>query len=450
MGKGGKPKIICFFDILCYFCNKRPFHLVQIAFGKNLTKDILRIDVYPTLSPNLEDVLYTVDVLTTMVETCVDLYERTWPDTPLNKNQLDHYFNEYFSVEAFTHHFSIDIVNKEIDLETCLSILKKEFPQWVWTQVGTNFLSPKIRTLILEFIPIALTDNEWPFMISLEESLDQQKKAEYSVSEMKQRMSEMIGSVLGKEIVSVINLPKMQVFEERRTNIEKKLATRKRESEYQAIKEQQSAPNVKKKNRVAKMKDTDKISKIDSTHIALQEDAKRERASKERLRLANQKLELYVENLEASMIKNSIQYLNALSVDEDEKWHKRYKISLKEYTYLFQKAKYLEQMWRINDNLIQKIEKMTLNNNELVYERGQTKEILDNHLSAKDISLVFYECSVIESRVKINERPWFQKPYVRMMKMDYDNLLRKSAYFDLLQGESYLIEQKISVTQTHM
>ena len=69
-------------------------------------------------------------------------------------------------------------------------------------------------------------------------------------------------------------------------------------------------------------------------------------------------------------------------------------------------------------------------------------EIKDN-FSTRDIHFVLYECQVIESRARVHARPWFRKPYVKLMKMDYDNLLSKAAYFDLLQGESALLEQMV-------
>ncbi|OJG69663.1 hypothetical protein RV10_GL000742 [Enterococcus pallens] len=68
------------------------------------------------------------------------------------------------------------------------------------------------------------------------------------------------------------------------------------------------------------------------------------------------------------------------------------------------------------------------------------KQIKAN-LSTRDIHFVLYECQVIESRAKVHARPWFRKPYVKLMKMDYDNLLSKAAYFDLLQGESSVLER---------
>lgn len=171
-----------------------------------------------------------------------------------------------------------------------------------------------------------------------------------------------------------------------------------------------------------------------------EENVRQESQSKARLRAVNQKLEMVIEKLELSMLYSGVQYFDRSQPKEESDWDKRLTISLREYTYLLQKARFLEQMWHLNGELVNKTEKMTVTGDKLVYERDQVKQIKAN-LSARDIHFVLYECQVIESRAKVHARPWFRKPYVKLMKMDYDNLLNKAAYFDLLQGESATLEK---------
>ena len=415
----------------------------------NVTNDILKIALYPTLSPNLEELVYKVDALPSVISTCDNLHKKKWPLKPSIRKQVSHYFEQFYSVEAFSHHIEMEIVRKEIDYAKLLVPLDQHFPQFVWTQIGMNHISEEKSNLILEFLPIAYTEESFPFTIQLEASLQQQNIDGDQLDDFKKLLIQIVQTVIDEQNVTFVSRPKVQVHEEKRHG--KTVAAKNELADTVEFKKNnvEEPPKFKKKNRKKnekKTKQAKRLPKVSPAQLLLEEEAKRERASKERLRLANQKLEIYIENLEASLIKSSIQYLNSLTDEDDEKWHTQLKISLREYTYLFQKAKYLEQIWRINDNLVQKIEKMTLNEKELTYERGQVHQVINNNLSAKDISLVFYECSVIESRVKLYERPWFRKPYARIMKMDYDNLLRKAAYFDLLQSESSLIEKKVAAS----
>ncbi|WP_371089230.1 hypothetical protein [Enterococcus sp. HMSC066C04] len=160
-----------------------------------------------------------------------------------------------------------------------------------------------------------------------------------------------------------------------------------------------------------------------------------------KLQVINQQLERTIEKLEQSMLYSGIRYFQQ-EVKEEEDWDKQLTISLREYTYLMQKAKFLEQIWQLNGELVDKTEKMTVNGSQLIYERNQVKKIQDTFTS-QDIHYVLYECQLIESRVKVRPRPWFRKPYVKLMKMDYNNLLSKASYFDLLQGESGVLERNL-------
>ena len=161
----------------------------------------------------------------------------------------------------------------------------------------------------------------------------------------------------------------------------------------------------------------------------------------------NKRLEMTIENLEQAMLYGGIHYFSLDNeLKEEEDWDKQLTISLREYTYLIQKGKFLEQVWQLNGDLVDKTEKMTVkvnaHGNKLIYERNQVKKIKEN-LTSQDIQFVLNECQLIESRVKVRTRPWFRKPYAKLMKMDYDNLLRKAAYFDLLQGENGILERTV-------
>lgn len=223
----------------------------MLVIGTNVTNDILKIAIYPTLSPNLEELFYKQEALPSVITACDNLYQKKWPLKSSIRKQVTHYFEQFYSIEAFTHHIEMEILRKKIDYSKLRIPLEQQFPQFVWTQIGINHMSDEKSNLFLEFVPIAYTEEEFPFTIQLDASLQQQASAGVSdANDFKEQLAKIVQSVIDEQNVT------------------------------------------------------------------------------------------------------------------------------------------------------------------------------------------------FESRVKLYERPWFRKPYARIMKMDYDNLLRKAAYFDLLQSESYLLEKK--------
>ncbi|WP_071879695.1 hypothetical protein, partial [Enterococcus pallens] len=285
--------------------------------------------------------------------------------------------------------------------------LHQFFPQFAWIKAQTEEPKYGRRIYRFDFIPLTFREVGFPFAIHLEESLTQQFPL--SAEEALERAEQLLLELAGQHLSDVP--PKSK-----------------------------EAPEKVETIPVTEVAEQVKEAEV-SVNRVQQEEVKQESQSKARLRAVNQKLEMVIEKLELSMLYSGIQYFNQESKEESD-WDKRIKISLREYTYLLQKARFLEQMWNLNGELVNKTEKMTVTGNKLVYERDQVKQIKAN-LSARDIHFVLYECQVIESRAKVHARPWFRKPYVKLMKMDYDNLLSKAAYFDLLQGESALLERMV-------
>ncbi|MGK0551212.1 hypothetical protein ACSFB8_03645 [Enterococcus faecalis] len=435
-----------------------------------MSDDILKIAVYPTLAPTPEEIIYHVDAVTELIATCQQIMATNGTSTVDMEQKIVRYFGEYFTIDDFTHHVEIILKNGVPDASKFMQLLNQQFPQVAWLRLGMDYIGKKQVSLLLEFVPIALTDESFPISIHLQQSLQQQfKETDEQLSKLfEQLIHDALKEILTSEKVTVIERPEKQFYETAATKEptvakpKKKVARKKssaktnRKQKKVAVENQQIADLREKvlasydhssQSQSASILDTKDEALTTANFLAIKEEAKRAQASKERLRLVNEKLELVLESLELSMLHSGIKYFDSQLPAEDEQWHIYLKVSLKEYTYLLQKAKYLEQMWHINEELVQKTEKMTVTKNVLTYERGQIhKSAL--HFSAKDINLVLHECNVIESRVKVRKWPWFKKPYVKIMKMDHDNLLRKAAYFDLLQGESFLLEQKILEYET--
>ncbi|EOH97337.1 hypothetical protein [Enterococcus pallens] len=370
-----------------------------------------QLALYPTPAPAMQEVLVSQPLLEEIERACEYLYA---PHGTLNEDQrkkIYQHFEQLFRLMNSSYHVELLLPTDYFDWTGFWQSLHQFFPQFAWIKAQTEEPKYGRRVYRFDFIPLTFREVGFPFAIHLEESLTQQFPL--SAEEALERAEQLLLELAGQHLSDVPPKSK-EVTEKVETIPVKEVAEQVKEAEVSV-------------NRVQ------------------QEEVKQESQSKARLRAVNQKLEMVIEKLELSMLYSGIQYFNQESKEESD-WDKRIKISLREYTYLLQKARFLEQMWNLNGELVNKTEKMTVTGNKLVYERDQVKQIKAN-LSARDIHFVLYECQVIESRAKVHARPWFRKPYVKLMKMDYDNLLSKAAYFDLLQGESALLERMVREQQ---
>ncbi|WP_242704001.1 hypothetical protein [Enterococcus sp. 669A] len=362
----------------------------------------------------MADELTKNDLLAAIEQSCEYLYA---PQGSLNDGQREKirsHFQQLFQWMDGSYHLELRLEEGTFDWQGFWKAIHQFFPQFAWLKAQTEAPRYGRQTYRFDFVPLVSRKSGFPFAVHLEDSLAQQfsqttaeglKHAEQLFQELAQQ-NFSVGKKVEKPIPPVTPVKKKKV--------------------------EQPIPPVKKAEEKAQ-------SAVNSVDLVKKEDVKQDSQSKARLRAVNQKLEMVIEKLELSMLYSGIQYFNQEHKEESD-WDKQIKISLREYTYLLQKARFLEQMWNLNGELVNKTEKMTVTGNKLVYERDQVKQIKDN-LSTRDIHFVLYECQVIESRAKVHARPWFRKPYVKLMKMDYDNLLGKAAYFDLLQGESSILEK---------
>nr|WP_242703762.1 hypothetical protein [Enterococcus sp. 669A] len=357
--------------------------------------------MYPTPAPKMSDELASTDLIVAIEKSCEYLYA---PEGSLNDGQREKirsHFQQLFQWMDGSYHLELLLEPGEFDWRSFYQALQQFFPQFAWIKAQTEAPKHGKRMYRFDFVPLIFRKTGFPFAVHLEDSLAQQfaLSSEEALKHGKQLIQELANQNFSINKQTEQSLPPIQKSEEK-------------------VQTAESSANLVRK-----------------------EDMKQETQSKARLRAVNQKLEMVIEKLELSMLYSGIQYFNQ-EHNEESDWDKRIKISLREYTYLLQKARFLEQMWDLNGELVNKTEKMTVTGNKLVYERDQVKQIKAN-FSTRDIHFVIYECQVIESRAKVHARPWFRKPYVKLMKMDYDNLLSKAAYFDLLQGESSILEKMV-------
>ena len=352
-----------------------------------------QVVLYPTPAPEMTEELISQPLLVEIERACEYLYA---PHGTLNEDQrkkIYQYFKQLFQLMNSSYHIELSLVPGRFDWSAFWQALHQFFPQFAWLKAQTEELKYGRQIYRFDFVPVVFREMGFPFGIHLEDSLAQQFSL--PVDEALQRGEQLLQELAGQHFEAGLVTDESDTSEEEPAN--------------------------------------EVVAERDQTSV------RQESQSKVRLQAINQKLEMVIEKLELSMMYSGIQYFDQ-PLKEESDWDKRLTISLREYTYLLQKAKFLEQMWNLNGELVNKTEKMTLTGNKLVYERDQVKQIKAD-LSARDIHFVLYECQVIESRAKVHPRPWFRKPYVKLMKMDYDNLLSKAAYFDLLQGESAVLEK---------
>lgn len=175
-----------------------------------------------------------------------------------------------------------------------------------------------------------------------------------------------------------------------------------------------------------------------------EEALRRERDSKERMRVAKDKLEHLVSRLERQVTENSLTVIEGEIpyVERKDDWYKKKHIDVLEYDQLYQKARYLEHTWQINQRLIVISERLTIDESEMKYERERVNRL--KH-STKDIELfvMMDECKMINERVKVRQGFLWVKPRVTIMTADYENLVEKAAYFDVIQSENQILERII-------
>lgn len=366
---------------------------------------VIRVNLYPTPAPATDEVLYDVDVIEEVSFVCEKLFLEHRPLDAYDKNQIRTHFLSLSEIMSFEHHLVLEIEEAELDWAAVLQECALLLPQFAWVRCQSAGKEFGRKIYYIDFVPIALREEGFPFDLAISRSLEQQLG--YPLEAAGNRLCRL----LEEHLLKCCSPKKVQQIKEPPVQ----------ETIHVVPKEAEKRPSTENQLRF------------------YQEEIKREKYGKERLRITNEKLELMMEKLEQAMMYGGLLHLESPE-EEDTEWAKRIKISLREYSYLMQKAKYLEQVWKLNGELVIKSERMTVSGNQLIYERDQINRVKDT-MSSGEVYMVMDECKLIEARATIRMRPWFQPPFVKLMKMDYDSLLSKSAYFDLLQGESYVLEK---------
>lgn len=372
----------------------------------------IAVDIYQAASPAVGERLFDDDMLKDIYYICEELFRKRNRILPYPREEVEEYFEEFHTIISFFKHVEITLVLIDIDWSALLDELIHQFPQIAWIG-GSKETEDQRITYYLDFVPIAYKETDFPFVVNLTSSLQQQLGIEEEGVEFFIKKIERLVSKHIKPFPKV-EKPQPQQLEEESI-----------ESETENV-------------RVFE----DRVVRKNSIVLEMEEAIKQERMDKEKVQIANKKLEVVIEQMERQGLSRAMKELSKQADQDNENWSQVLKVDLREYSQLLQKAKFLEQSWAMNKDLITKSETMTISTEKLTYEREQVRTFKE-WISTNEIYLILDECKLIESRVKIKKRAFFNQPHVRIMRMDYDSLLNKAAYFDLIQGENYLLEKII-------
>ncbi|MHC5247644.1 hypothetical protein [Enterococcus sp. LJL90] len=417
--------------------------------------------IYPTPAPAVGVTIIEKDKFQSLTAACRQMIENKQLTGAPSDEAIRDYFQNIFQLTDPTYHVEI-IADQPLSMTQELwQQLEAAFPQFAWIFLKETE-SRQQYLYYASFVPLASTEKLFPFEINFQESVLQQfaSVSGKAMALVEEKISEMIREIQqavqnsgdmasSEEMISLEELQAELDQLEEPEDLEEELAEVEVDEAFEEAVDEVLADDEEFEEEAEAEVLTETLSLTEDEVFPelalkvedLQNRLKHEKLNRQKVKNTNKKLELMIERLEQSLIANSISYFGEAD-EADEDWDKILKIDLREYTYLIQKTKYLEQMWQMNGKMLNRSERMTVSSDRITYERSQVDHIKDN-FSANEISFALYESQMIEQRVKVHARTWFGigKPHVKIMKMDYDNLVSKAAYFDLLQGETIILEK---------
>ncbi|MBO0472042.1 hypothetical protein JZO66_15900 [Enterococcus sp. DIV0242_7C1] len=386
-------------------------------------------------------VLYQKDSTEEIVDACEAFYEdRTGELFTFREN--DEISRKVLSL-PLKKHVEIQFFQAELNWDVLLEELEELFPQFVWTKLVEE-VEGAFSTYYCEFIPVSLeTQEEDPVSFSVSASLEQ------------------MGFTKSQSVSSILEAKFLSIFQEEEGEptsgeplsfpVEVTITESTKEKEERSSSEEEpileSIEDSETFFDIASVEETDSsvpVRSDESEVLYLKESLKREKASKERVRVAKEKLEYELLAIENSLLVSGLKRFKKhqkSSIDEED-WYKPVRIDLIQYDDLYKKAKFIEQSWRLNRQLVTITEKMTVTKDQWIYERARIEKI-KNSVSEMDLQSMMEQCHLINERVKIRPGFLFFKPRVKLYQIDYEQLEKISAFFDIIQTENRLLESVI-------
>ncbi|WP_207695860.1 hypothetical protein DOK67_0001423 [Enterococcus sp. DIV0212c] len=378
-------------------------------------------------------VLYQKDSTEEIVETCETLYERSTGDfltflenDEISRKVISSPLKKYVEIQFFHAQLNWDVLLEE---------LEELFPQFIWTKILEE-VDGVFSTYLCELIPVSFNTGEEPVHFTVSASLEQ----------MGYSKSESVSSILEAKLIAVFQEEEEVTIAAETISFPVEVSIEEN-VEREDIEEPVFSEKDEEAELVSEPVEAAKLAPVRSDEnelLFLKESLKREKASKERVRVAKEKLEYELLAIENSLLVSGLKRFkkHQKTSIEEEDWYKPVRIDLIQYDDLYKKAKFIEQSWRLNHQLVTTTEKMTVTKDQWVYERARIEKI-KNSVSEMDLQSMMEQCHLINERVKIRPGFLFFKPRVKLYQIDYEQLEKISAFFDIIQTENRLLESVI-------
>ncbi|WP_429948660.1 hypothetical protein [Enterococcus sp. AZ101] len=385
----------------------------------------------------LGTVLYQKNSTEEIIEACETLYERSTGEF-LTFRENDELSRKVIS-SPIRKHLEIQFFQAQLNWDVLLEELEELFPQFIWTRIIEE-VDGAFSTYFCEFVPVSLNSEDEPVQFVVSTSLEQMGYSKnQSVSSILE--AKLLSSFQEEEDVSLasetLSFPVEVSVEENDEEIP--------DFDHSFLEAEELETETDIEIEPKKAADTTAIARSEENEVLfLKESLKREKASKERVRVAKEKLEYELLAIENSLLVSGLKRFkkHQKSTIDEEDWYKPVRIDLIQYDDLYKKAKFIEQSWRLNRQLVTTTERMTVTKDQWVYERARIEKI-KNSVSEMDLQSMMEQCHLINERVKIRPGFLFFKPRVKLYQIDYEQLEKISAFFDIIQTENRLLESVI-------
>lgn len=381
-------------------------------------------------------VIYQKDSIDEIVETCSLLYKHKAGNMLSTLEINDIHKKIQYSVSK--KYVEIQFFRTELYWDALLEELVELFPQFLWTkmveEMDSNFV-----TYFCEFIPITFGPTE-KIYFSLKDSLSQMGyKKNDSVSYI---VTQKIHEIFQEEMFDTKSNDRVDIPKDEQSELDSSDSSLHSRAKATHFFDEKNLSDIENFTIDKNLETQEEVFSKDV--IYLKESLKRERAAKERLKIAKEKLEYELIAIENRLLTSGLTRFKKYqkSTLREDEWYKFIRIDLIEYDDLYKKAKFIEQSWKLNCQLVTVTEKMTFTKDRWVYERARVEKV-KNTVAELELKSMMEQCHLINGRIKVKQGFLFIKPSVKLYHIDFEQLQKISAFFDIIQTENRLLESVI-------
>ena len=382
------------------------------------------------------------------IDECALVYKRLVDDTLTLREEKE--LLEQFNLSISRKYIEIQFFQIQLDVDVLIEELTKIFPQFIWIKVIEE-VDDSFNTYYCEFVPLAFDVGIKSIEINLFESLKQMHVPHnQTISEL---VEESLVFVLKNEEIPqehVLSYPVNVLIEQDDQVVPGKRKKKKKSKstvKAETINKKKKKANESKKKKKA-IFDADLVVRSEKSEILfLKESLKQEQNSKQRMKIVKDKLEEDLLDAENSMLKSSItQYkkINRQELKETE-WYQIIRIDFVKYDEICKKAKFLEKIWNLNKELVE-VSNTIQDTPDTGYDQERVAKIKQKVSKTKILTWI-EQSKRIFARAKVRPGIFFIKPSVKLYRVDYEQLERMSALFDIIQAENKFLERVLDETE---